>query len=158
MNYTITNTIMANNSTAGFFYLTQSGSATSIGSFDHVVATNNASTGFAFNTKFGGGATTISITNSTSSNNGSDGFFLTNTAAMTGSIDNSAANNNSLVGIDVEGTAQVTLSRSIVTGNPGTGLIDGTSGHTFYTFGNNQIALNNPDNIAALNNSVYSLH
>src|SRR5262249_43997892 len=69
--FVITNTIMSNNSLAGFFYTPPNGSAaTSTGVLDHVVSTNNGTSGIVFNTSTGGGAATASITNSTSSNNG----------------------------------------------------------------------------------------
>jgi hypothetical protein len=157
--FAITNTIVTNNSLVGLFYAPQSGTAISTGVFDRVIATNNGTSGITLNAVGeSGGATTFSITNSTSSNNGYNGFYLiTGAAPMTAAIDNSAASGN-VVGVTVSGNAKVTLSRSIVTGNTGDGVSDGTNGHTFYTFGNNQIALNNPDNTTALNNAVYSLH
>jgi hypothetical protein len=157
--FAITNTITTNNGTGGFFYFPPSGStATLIGVFDRITVTNNGSSGIAVNTNSGGASTTISITNSTSSNNSLDGIFLTSAASpMTGSIDNVAASNNEL-GIVVTGVPKVTLSRSIVTGNTFNGVEDSTTGHTFYTFGNNQVALNNPDGITSLNSATYSLH
>jgi hypothetical protein len=164
LKFAITNTTLTNNALTGFFYSPPTGSTlTSFAALDRVTATDNGSTGIAFNTAglTTGGATTISITNSTSSNNGGDGFFLStqlNTIALTGSIDNATANNNGIAGISVRGAASVTLSRSTVTGNTHDGVADTTTAHTFYTFGNNQIALNNPDGASVLNNAVYSLH
>jgi len=157
--FAITNTITTNNGATGFFYFPQSGStATSTGVFDHLVATNNGASGIAYNTVLDSAASIFSITDSTSSNNGGNGIFLTTgTAPMTASIDNVAVSSN-LAGIEVASVAKVTLSRSIVTANTHDGIVDATSGHTFYTFGNNQIALNNPDGTSVLNNSVYSLH
>jgi hypothetical protein len=157
--FAITNTILTNNAFYGFFYFPQGGStATSFGVFDRVTATNNGITGILCSTFSAGGATKISITNSTSSNNGGSGIVLiTGSTAMTGSIDNAATNNNAVYGILVEGVATVTLSRSIVTANGNDGVRDATV-HTFYTFGNNQVALNNPDGITSLNSATYSLH
>jgi hypothetical protein len=157
--FAITNTTMANNDRTGFFYFPPNGStATVSGLFDRVTATNNGSTGIVFNTNSGGAATTVAITNSTSSTNATGIALVTGSAPITGSIDNTATNSNAVDGILVQGAANVTLSRSIVTANGNNGVRDATSGHTFYTFGNNQIGLNNTDGFSALNNSVYSLH
>ena len=157
--FAITNTIMSNNDSTGFFYIPPSGStATSNSVLDHVTALNSGASGIVYNTVSGGGATTFSITNSISSNSGADGFLLvTGTTPMTGSVDNVTASNNG-TGVLVQGVAKVTLSRSIVTANTSEGVHDGTSAHTFYTFGNNQIALNNPDNTTVLNNATFVLH
>jgi hypothetical protein len=158
--FAITNTIMTNNGGPGVLYLPPSGSTAALtGVLDHVVIANNLSTGIVFNTLNSGGVTTtFSITNSTTSNNNGDGLFLTSaTAPMTGSIDNLAASKNA-AGIIVEGVAKVTLSRSIVTANFGFGVQDVTSGNTFYTFGNNQVALNGTDGITGLNSATYALH
>ena len=83
--------------------------------------------------------------------------MVTGTTPMTGSVDNVTASNNG-TGVLVQGVAKVTLSRSIVTANTSEGVHDGTSAHTFYTFGNNQIALNNPDNSSVLNSATFALH
>jgi len=161
--FAITNTTMANNGGQGFFYLPLSGStAAANGVLDRVTATDNRSTGIAFNTALATAPKTIvSITNSTASgSNVGSGIVLSSAASapLTASIDNTATNNNAQDGIAVSGVTLATLSRSIVTGNGNLGVANTTSTNTFYTFGNNQIALNNTDNTSVLNNAVYSLH
>jgi hypothetical protein len=72
------------------------------------------------------------------------GIFVGNSGAPSAaakmSIDNASASGNS-DGVTATATANVLLGRSVITGND-TGIFNGTSPNTFYTYKDNRINLN----------------
>ena len=146
----ITNTIVAHNGSVGIYYLPPSGSATATGVLDHVTSIYNID-GIDIVTTNGGGTTKVDITNSIASNNNGDGIFINNaSAALTVSIDNTHASGNTVEGIFGGPTPTVLLGRSVITENA-TGVLNGTSPNTFYSYGDNRINANGTDVPTALN-------
>jgi len=145
----ITNTIVAHNGSVGIYYLPPSGSATATGVLDHVTSIYNID-GIDIVTTNGGGTTKVDITNSIASNNNGDGIFINNaSAALTVSIDNTHASGNTVEGIFGGPTPTVLLGRSVITENA-TGVLNGTSPNTFYSYGDNRINANGTDVPTAL--------
>ena len=156
VDFTITNTIVANNGDSGIFYFPPSGTATANGAIDHVVATGNAVFGIAVDTETGGSSTMAVISNSVANNNGNTGIFAANGAgAITVSIDNASVSGNSN-GITGTNTTKVLLGRSVVTAN-GTGVSNGTSPNTFFTYKDNRINLNTSTDISSPLNAAFAL-
>jgi hypothetical protein len=144
VSFAITNTIVANNTFTGLYYLPPSGSATVNGVIDHVVATNNQY-GILINTASGGGATTVAISNSVASNNISTGIYLRNaSASFAASIDNTGLTGN-FNGIEAFNTVNVTLGRSVIASNANDGTYNNTSPNTFYSYQDNRINGNTTD-------------
>jgi hypothetical protein len=143
LDFAVTNTTVSNNANAGLSYLGNLSPTTVNGVIDGVTATANAY-GFAI-TMGNGSATSITVSNSIASNNSAAGIYADNISAgtMVLSIDNASIGNNSQ-GVFAFHTAQVTLARSVVTGN-GTGISNSTSPNSLYTYGDNEINLNTTD-------------
>ena len=144
--FTITNTTVANNGTSGIAYVPPSGSPTSNGVIDHVVANSNGSYGIVIDTSApGGGATIVSVSNSIASGNGNAGIFVDDSGSGPPKnrvlIDNLYASANN-TGVEANGTANVLLSRSIISANTFIGVSDNTSPNSLYTSGDNRIDLN----------------
>ena len=150
VNFTITNSIFANNGNVGILYISSGGSASANGVVDHVTGTGNFD-GIAVIS--GTGSTVTAISNSNFSNNSDDGIFVSNgTGPLTMSIDTVSAVSNSVNGIAASGTPNVLLGRSVITGN-GTGVENGTT-NTFFTYKDNRISGNGTDISSALNTTV----
>jgi hypothetical protein len=150
VNFTITNSIFANNDNDGILYFAPSGAAIVNGVVDHVTGTGNFD-GIAVIS--GTGGTVTAISNSNFSNNGDDGIFVSNgTGPLTMSIDTVSAVSNSVTGIAASGTPNVLLGRSVITGN-GIG-VDNTTSNTFFTYKDNRISGNGTDISSALNTTV----
>ena len=135
--FTISNTIVANNSNGGIQYTVEQGSPVANVAIDHVTAVGNS---------FGimilpdnGGTVDVAVSNSVASNNKNAGILAAHGIAITISIDNTTMNGNG-IGIEGDAPASVLLSRSVIQGNT-TGTNNNTS-NTFYTYGNNLIDLN----------------
>jgi hypothetical protein len=157
VSFVITNTIVSNNGFAGISYQPPSGSATTNGVIDHVVATNNQE-GILIDAhnQGGGGSIKAAISNSVASNNSDAGIEVTtNAAALAVSIDSTGVSGN-FFGIAALNTVNVLLSRSVIQGN-GTGILNNTSPNTFYTYGNNLIDLNASNNISSPLNATVTL-
>jgi hypothetical protein len=153
LNFAITNTTASNNQ-RGIVYEPQSGSAITHGVIDHAGTNGNQQEGITVLTSMAsGGTTVVIIANSIATNNGSDGILIENQSApspITASIDNANVSNNA-GGITAIGTPNVLLGRSVISANSLTGVLNDTVPNTFYTYGDNRINLNNPDEENALN-------
>jgi hypothetical protein len=157
LDFSITNTTVSNNGFVGIFYEPSSGSPNANGFIDHVVVTANGFQGINFFTGLASGGTTVfTVSNSIASDN-LVGVIVSNsgspTSTIKASIDNVSASGNSW-GVQAFASANVLLSRSVITGNT-TGVQNGTSSNTFYSFGNNQIGLNGTDGSSSLNKVTY---
>ena len=145
VNFTVTNTTASNNGLAGIYYVPSSGVPSTNGVIDHVVATANLH-GIAISpTNTTGGSTVVVISNSIASNNSGFGISGSNNAlnSLKLSIDNVSVSGNN-TGIEATSSTNALLGRSVITGNT-TGINNGTSPNTFYTYKNNQINLNGTD-------------
>jgi hypothetical protein len=152
ISFIISNTIVSNNGNSGFQYMPQSGTATANGVVDRLVATNNAF-GILIYTAMGGGSTEVAVSNDIASSNSNDGIHLVNgPSPLSISIDNTGVSSNVNHGIIASNTSNVILGRSVITSN-GFGVLDSTTGHTFYTYKDNRINLNGTDLSGALNTS-----
>jgi hypothetical protein len=144
----VTNTTVSDNGNIGLYYLPQSGASIvpTRATINHVVATNNQY-GIVIDTSHIGGNITGAISSTVANNNRNTGIAIGSgsMASVRVSIDGTETSNNSLYGITVGGTAQVFLGRSVIANNPFGGVVNDTSPNTFYSYGNNQINLNNPD-------------
>ena len=142
MTFTITNTKALNNQQAGIFYQPRIGSSAATGIIDHVEVSNNSQFGIGIDT-VDGGTTNIAISNGIAFSdmtgislfNGPNGLYV--------SIDNTTITANGY-GIAANATAKVLLRRSMVTEN-NTGLSNGTSPNSIYSYGDNSINDNNSD-------------
>jgi hypothetical protein len=153
----ITNTTVSNNFNYGIVYSPPSGSPTVSAVIDHVVATANLSGIGLDTTSATGGSTIATISDSTVSNNSQVGILAKNgPGALKLSIDNVNASNNG-TGISAQDTANVLLSRSVLTGNGSTGVVNFTSPNTFYTYQNNLIDLNGSVFIGSAPNTTQTL-
>jgi hypothetical protein len=144
--FAVTNTTAVNNQSVGIFYALSFASQVS-GVIDHVVATGN---GFGISVSPSSGISTVTISNSNASNNRFTGISGAGGAVLTLAIDNDTTSGNGAgtgYGINVSGTANVLLGRSVITGNSNGGIQNSTSPNTAYTYGNNQINLNNGNDI-----------
>jgi hypothetical protein len=145
LDFTITNTIVANNGVTGVLYQPPSGSPNANGVIDHLTANANVGDGIDISTgSASGGTTVISISNSIFSGSEDSGIHTNNVPSLAPiklSIDNVTASGNGTNGIEVGGTTIVLLGRSIITGNS-TGVNNHTSPSTAYTYGDNRINLN----------------
>jgi hypothetical protein len=140
-NFTVVNTIAVNNGNAGIQYAPTSGSPTTIGAIDHVVATNNTGSGMGVAASSGFAAITIS--NSVTSNNGSSGIVSSGVATVT--VDNDEISNNG-TGLDVT-SGTVVLSRSVINNNStygvsNSGTVDTLLDNRIYANGNNNAIQN----------------
>jgi hypothetical protein len=148
LDFTITNTTVSNNGLKGILYQPPSGSPNTKGVIAHVGANSNHEEGIAIMTgSASGGSTIITVANSTATNNGGYGILIENQAApspISASIDSVNLSSNS-GGTAAIGTPTVLLSRSVITVNGLSGVLNDTSSNTFYTYGDNRINLNNPD-------------
>jgi hypothetical protein len=143
LTFTITNTTASNNGYTGIFFFPTSGSPSAKGVIDHVLADANQY-GIAFDPG-SSGSTVVTVSNSIVSNNSVGGILAANgPGTLKVSIDNVTVGGNGGIGIDALTSANVLLGRSVVTGNT-TGISNGTSPNTFYTYQNNQIDLNTTD-------------
>jgi hypothetical protein len=134
-NFTVVNTIAVNNGNVGILYAPTSGTPTTIGTIDHVVATNN--TGSGIGVEPSGGSAGISISNSIASNNGSNGIVTSGTVTVT--VDNDEISNNG-TGLTVT-SGTVVLSRSVINNNltygvSNTGTVDTLLDNRIYANGN----------------------
>jgi hypothetical protein len=137
-NFTVVNTIAVNNGNVGILYAPTSGTPTTIGTIDHVVATNNTSSGIGVEPS--GGSAGISISNSVASNNGSDGVVTS--GAVTVTVDNDEISNNG-TGLTVT-SGTVVLSRSVINNNLTSGVsnlgtVDTLLDNRIYANGNNNM-------------------
>jgi hypothetical protein len=144
LNFTITNTTASNNGYIGVNYQPTGGSPSANIVIDHVIATANPGIGInVYLTFASGGTTVVTVANSNVSGNGA-GLFVGNSGAPSAaakmSIDNVSASGNS-TGVTATATANVLLGRSVITGN-NSGIFNGTSPNTFYTYKDNRINLN----------------
>ena len=102
------------------------------------MATNNA-VGIQIYTVVAGGSTKVAISNSIASNNNNQGILAANDSnALAVSIDNTSATGNGK-GIEAIVTPNVTLGRSVITGNVIYGIVNETTPNTFYSYGDNRI-------------------
>src|SRR5258708_9224611 len=155
ISFTITNTIVSNNGFTGIYYVPPSGSATTNGVIDQVVATHNQ-IGIAISTTNGAAATTVAISNSIASINSSAGIFIGGgAAALAVSIDNTAVSSNAN-GIEAHNKATVRLGRSVITGNSNLGIFNVTSPNTFFSYKDNRIDGNGTADIIGALNSLGS--
>ena len=155
ISFTITNTIVSNNGFTGIYYVPPSGSATTNGVIDQVVATHNQ-IGIAISTANGSAATTVAISNSIASINSSAGIFIGGgAAALAVSIDNTAVSSNAN-GIEAHNKATVRLGRSVITGNSNLGIFNVTSPNTFFSYKDNRIDGNGTADIIGALNSLGS--
>ena len=150
LEFTITDTTASNNGYIGVNYQPTSGSPSANIVIDHVIATADSSTGISvYLSLISGGTTVVTVANSTVSGNGG-GIFAGNVGAPAAttkiSIDNVSASGNGN-GVYATGTANVLLGRSVITGNT-TGVFNGTSPNTFYTYKDNRINLNTVVDVA----------
>jgi hypothetical protein len=147
LDFTITNTTVANNQNVGIFYDPVASSSlqqNANGIIDHVVASNNA-TGIDIQTVVQmSGTTIVNISNSITSNSSETGIFASNDGApgtiIELTIDNVTAGGNNN-GVFVKGTTSVQLGHSDISGNT-TGVFNNTSPNSFYTFRDNHINFN----------------
>jgi hypothetical protein len=146
LDFSITNTTVSHNVSYGISFQ-PSESNVANGVIDHVVANNNAN-GIQIDTSAESGAngtTVVTISNSIVSYSTNFGIYADNFAAeLTVSIDNTSVSSipgAGSGGIEASSTANVFLGRSVITGND-YGVIDVTSGNTFYSFGDNRISGN----------------
>jgi hypothetical protein len=138
IDFTITNTVVTNNSQVGIFY-SPLGTPSANGVIDSVTATGNQY-GISINTTPStAGATMIAVSNSTLSNNMVDGLYSINGSgqSLTVSIDHVSSVGNASIGIDAETTSVVVLGRSVITGNR-IGVQNNTP-NTFFTYQDNRI-------------------
>jgi hypothetical protein len=143
VNFTITNTTASNNGFAGIFYVPNGGTPIGNGVIDHVITDANEY-GIAFNLLFTSGQAFATVANSTASNSINSGIYAAiSSSTLKLSVDNVSLSGN-LDGIQVAGTANVLLGRSVITGNS-TGVVNGTSPNTVYTYRDNRINLNGTD-------------
>jgi hypothetical protein len=152
LDFTITNTTAVNNGFIGINYYTRGGSPSAYGVIDHVV-TNANFDGMNVNTFISsGGTTVVAVSNSTASNNSSVGIYVNNGPTTKVTIDNVSITGNDQGIVAFGGTVNVLLGRSVISGN-NTGIVNGTSPNTFYTYGDNRINLNGTDGYSSLNTS-----
>jgi hypothetical protein len=145
----VTNTTVSDNGNVGLYYLPQSGGSIvpTRATIDHVVVTNNQF-GIVIDASHVFANVTTGISSSVVNNNRNTGIAIGtgSQASVRVSIDSTETSNNSLYGITAGGTAEVVLGRSVITNNSFGGIVNDTSPtNTFYSYGNNQINLNNPD-------------
>jgi hypothetical protein len=145
LNFTIANTLVSNNSTAGL-YLSPVNTTNANGVIDHVIATGGFNDGIDVDARFSSGVTIIAVSNTIASGNNNYGILVEagNVAHTTLSIDNVSVVGNANTGIVVTGPATVLLGRSIVAAN-GIGVENNTNANTFYTYKDNRINLNGMD-------------
>jgi hypothetical protein len=146
VDFTITNTAIANIGTAGIFYSPSSGTHHANGIIDHVTVTGSHVGIDIFTSGVSSGTTTVGISNSIVSNSSGSGINAApggSAAPLTVSIDNTTVSSN-LFGINGGGTAKVLLGRSVIIGN-GTGISNNTSPSTFFTYKDNRINENTTD-------------
>jgi hypothetical protein len=137
VDFTITNTILANNGFAGILYSVPSGTPNAEGTIDNVVATGNTE-GIYFN-----GPGSATVRNSNATNNIDSGIRIDQ---GTVAIDNVHASGNAY---GIAAKSQVLLGRSVITGN-GTGILNNTS-NNFHTYADNSINGNTTDISSPLN-------
>jgi hypothetical protein len=142
LDFTITNTMLSNNGTAGIYILPANTSNVN-GVIDHVIATGAGNDGIDLDARASSGVTIIAVSNTIIGNNNNYGIVDStgNNAITTLSIDNVSVVGNFNVGINVTGPATVLLGRSIVAAN-GIGVENNTTANTFYTYKDNRINLN----------------
>ena len=159
INFAIVNTIAVNNAQDGINYFLDN-AVTAIGAIDHVVVSNNGE-GINFDLSSAPGSAAVSISNSVVSHN-VDGISVNeiNLSTVTRNnsgahavgppaqpfvsltIDNDEISNNNGNGISI-GLGAVLLSRSVITKNLATGVLNGA---TVYTYGDNRIYANGNNN------------
>jgi hypothetical protein len=137
--FSITNSIFANNGNAGIFASPPFGSGTvnANGVVDHVAATgNNFGMGFApFHSS--GGLFVTAVSNSVASNNKSIGIWVDGGPIIVSvSINNTNVSGNA-TGIQAQNTVKAFLGHSVITGNV-VPIANSTSPNAFFTFQNNQ--------------------
>jgi hypothetical protein len=139
ISFDITDTIVSKNGFVGVYYLPPSGSATVNGVIDRVVVTSNGEGGIFIDTTSGAGSTTVAISNGIVSNNSTSGILISNSVGpLAVSIDDTGLSGNQN-GIGAGGTSNVRLGRSVITGNGGFGVNNGTIPNTFYSYQDNRI-------------------
>jgi hypothetical protein len=143
IDFSITNTTVTNSGGSGIAYYVASGSPGANGIIDHVALITNVG-GISIEPNPTASTTVIAVSNSAISNGNNTGIYVAGPATLKLSIDNSTISGNGNYGIYADLTGSVLLGRSVITGN-GTGVNDLTSPNTFYSYGNNQINLNNND-------------
>jgi hypothetical protein len=164
INFSVTNTIASNNSSAGIAYLPLTIPGAGAGEpspqvngvIDRFNADSNALAGIYLDTTASppGSSATVAVSNSVLSNSSGYGIFANGTGSPPNLellMDNDEVNNNT-GGIAVN-TAKALLGRSSVVGN-GTGVVNGTANtgsNTFYTYQDNQIDFNGTDISGGLN-------
>jgi len=157
--FTITNTTVSNVTYAGIFYQPPNGSAYTTGVIDHVVVNKSFNGIFVDPVNASSSTTYIAISNSIVSNNSQNGINITAGSALVRlTIDNVSITDNVLpsgsgAGLFIRGTPTVSISRSVITNNY-LGIDNGTV-NTLYTYGNNQINLNNQDSVGSALNTLY---
>jgi hypothetical protein len=147
VNFYIANTIVANSSSVGIRFSTNS-AMNAIGTIDRVTILND-SYGIDLDASDAtSGTAKIVISNSTVSNNNSYGIYVNGSTVgvLDVTIDNSNVNGNA-TGIYGGNAAKILLGRSTVTGNSTYGIDNETSPSTFYTYKDNKINLNGNNNL-----------
>ena len=153
VSFSITNTIVSNNSYVGIYYAPPNNLASASGVIDHVAATHNDH-GIWINTASGGGPTSVAISNSTASNSQNFGINISNgSAALLVAIDNSSMSSN-FEGIAASGTSNVILGRSVITANGFNGILNNTAPNSFYSYGDNRIDGNGSDAVTLLTHAL----
>jgi hypothetical protein len=147
VNFYIANTIVANSSSVGIRFSTNS-AMNAIGTIDRVTILND-SYGIDLDASDAtSGTAKIVISNSTVSNNNSYGIYVNGSTVgvLDVTIDNSNVNGNA-TGIYGANAAKILLGRSTITGNSDYGIDNETSPSTFYTYKDNKINLNGNNNL-----------
>jgi hypothetical protein len=148
VNFHIANTIVANSSSTGIRFSTNS-AMNAIGTIDRVTILNDGyGIGLDVSYNAPSGTAKIVISNSTVSNNSSYGIYVNGSTggALDVTIDNVDADGNG-TGIYGANAAKILLGRSTITGNANYGIDNETNPSTFYTYKDNKINLNGNNNL-----------
>jgi hypothetical protein len=159
LDFAIYNTRANNNGYAGINYTPAGGSPSANGVIDHVIANNNQF-GIAVNAvPAASGTTNVTMSNGIASNNYNSGIFVgvehNSPKIVNVSVDNMTVAGN-FYGVDASGIPNMTLGRSVITGNH-VGVLNDTLSNTLYTYGDNRINLNINDLNGSLNADTISL-
>jgi hypothetical protein len=156
--FIIANTTVASNAIGGIVYFPQSGSPSTKGVIDHVLATGNHYGIEIITAASGGGTVVAAISNTIANDNVLYGIQLDNSSfapTPTVSIDNVSATGNG-TGILANANLKVLLGRSVITVN-GTGVANATTSNTFYTYKDNRISANTGTDITSPLNATVAL-
>jgi Pro-kumamolisin, activation domain/Divergent InlB B-repeat domain len=144
IDFTIVNTIVLNNGSAGIHYFPANGSATAIGAVDHVTTANNA-IGMAVDlSATSAGSAAVTISNSIANNNTADGVVTASAAGtVTVTVDRDEISSNG-TGVSVGANTTVLLSRTVIAKNSTYGI---SNSGTAASSGDNRISGNGSSDI-----------